>query len=80
MKCKNCKTKLEQGVIGFRKVYPNHYEVGLVDDELEYFVKFQPYGSDKYVIEIEDLVDDGVYYCTSCYKDLSLSDDEVIER
>ena len=40
--------------------------VGLVDDELEY-------------IEIEDLVDDGVYYCTSCYKDLSLSDDEVIE-
>ncbi|MFA5543287.1 MAG: hypothetical protein WDA47_05900 [Bacilli bacterium] len=66
MKCKNCKTKLEQGVIGFRKVYPNHYEVGLVDDELEY-------------IEIEDLVDDGVYYCTSCYKDLSLSDDEVIE-
>ena len=26
MKCKNCKTKLEQGVIGFRKVYPNHYE------------------------------------------------------
>lgn len=66
MKCKNCKTKLEQGVIGFRKVYPNHYEVGLVDDELEY-------------IEIEDLVDDGVYYCTNCYKDLSLSDDEVIE-
>lgn len=33
----------------------------------------------KEAIEIEDLVDDGVYYCTSCYKDLSLSDDEVIE-
>ncbi len=31
----------------------------------------------KEAIEIEDLVDDGVYYCTSCYKDLS--DDEVIE-